>query len=73
MADRVVPTTGGKVVPGTGGAGGPVVIPGGTVGGAVGLTPAECDTCSAMLFSALETIIQTFFCVVCYALSKGTS
>ena len=35
----VLTTPGGNVVPGTGG---PVVTPGGTIGGAVGLTPAKC-------------------------------
>jgi len=40
-ADIVVPTTGGKVVPGTEGAGGPDVTPGGPVDGTAGLTPAK--------------------------------
>jgi len=43
FADIVVPTTGGNVVPGTEGAGGPVVTPGGPVVGTAGLTPAICD------------------------------
>ena len=43
FADIVVPTTGGNVVPGTEGAGGPVVTPGGPVDGTAGLTPAKCD------------------------------
>ena len=40
-AEIVVPTTGGNVVPGTEGAGGPDVTPGGPVDGTAGLTPAK--------------------------------
>jgi len=41
FADIVVPTMGGSVIPGTEGAGGPVVTPGGPVDGTAGLAPAK--------------------------------
>jgi len=49
----LVTTPGGNVVPGTGGTGGPVVTPGGTIGGVV---PAKCKHTSIM-----RTILEILF------------
>ena len=65
----VLTTPGGNVVPGTGGTGGPVVTPGGTIGGAVGLTPAKWKICSAVFGNGNDNNNSTFASFK-YALSK---
>jgi len=65
----VLTTPGGNVVPGTGGTGGPVVTPGGTIGGAVGLTPAKCKI-YATVFSTENDNNNRSFASFTYALSK---
>jgi len=72
LADTVVTTPGGNVVPGTGGTGGPVVTPGGTIGGAVGLTPAKCKICAAVLSTGNDNNNSSFASFT-YALSKQCS
>jgi len=65
-AEIVVPTTGGNVVPGTEGTGGPDVTPGGPVDGTAGLTPAKRDisalVCCCII--SIETILAVLPCIL---------